>query len=158
MEDCFVYFLTNNNVISWVSRSENNFPKALPCRCSKLCWYNKPSKHFFFFKTSWRRSNFSSSKTYSRRLQDVFRKMSWRRIQNVFKMSSRRVCKTSSSRYVQDIFKKTSCKHVLKTPWKTKKIYAEEIYKTSSTHLQRVFTKTYVCWERLTRNWNIQIS
>ena len=60
-----------------------------------------------------------------------------RRLQDVFKMSSRRICNTSSkasSRRLQDVFK---------TSYKTKNV----ILKTSSRRLQYVFTETNVCWD-----------
>ena len=63
--------------------------------------------------------HFSSSKTSSRRLQDVF---------------AIRLPKTSSKRF-QDVLQ-LCLQDVFKTSWKTKKSYTEE-----------VFTKTNVCWK-----------
>ena len=50
-----------------------------------------------------------------------------------FKTSSRHFLKTSSTRLQRNNFSssKTSCKYVLKTSWKTKNCYAEDVLKTS---------------------------
>ena len=87
-----------------------------------------PSKHFWFPKTSSRRLE-DVFKTF---LQNVFHKC----LEEVFRMSSRRlremysrrVCKTSSSRRFQDVFKS----YVLKTSWKRKKCYTEDVFSMSS--------------------------
>ena len=67
-------------------------------------------------------------KASSRRLQD----MSWRCFQNVFSVAILRL-----PRHLKDI---------LKTSWKTKKCYAEDVLKTSSWHLG---DKQNFCWEYL---------
>ena len=54
-----------------------------------------PSKHFLFSKMFWRRLQLNIFF-----FQDFFAKTFSRRLQDVFKTSSRRVCKTSSSRRV----------------------------------------------------------
>ena len=62
-------------------------------------------------------------------------------------------------RLLQDICKKTSCRHVLKTSWKMKKCYAEDAFKTSSRLFQHIFTNRNVCWNSywiLTRFFNVQ--
>ena len=78
---------------------------------------------------------------FSIRLQDAFKTS----LQNVFKNSSRRLqdvfLKTSRSHF-EDVMKKTSCKHVLKTSWK----YINVKLRMSLWPLQHVFTKTNVCW------------
>ena len=90
------------------------------------------SKHFLFSKTSWRRlqrNNFSSSKTSSRRVCKTSSK-------DVFETSLGRICKKYSSRRLA----MTSWRHfqnVLKTSWKTKQCYAEDVFKTSSVHLHQ---------------------
>ena len=66
--------------------------------------------------------------------------MSWRSLQDVFKTSSRDVFKTclqdvffkTFSRRFQDIFMKISCSYVLKTSWKRKKCYTEDVFSMSS--------------------------
>ena len=75
--------------------------------------------------------------------QDVFKRSSRgvgkMCLQNVFKtsskISSRRVFKTSS-RCCQDVFKKTTCKHVFKRSWKTKNV----TLKTSARNLYDIFS------------------
>ena len=57
---------------------------------------------------------------FSRRSEDAFRVTIFhlpRLLQDLFKVSLRSVCKT----YFHDVCFKTSCKHVLKTSWKTTK-------------------------------------
>ena len=49
-------------------------------------------------------------------------------------------------RFIQDICKKMSRRHVLKTSWKIKKCYAEDVFKTSSRLFQHIFAKKNVCW------------
>ena len=85
-----------------------------------------PSKHFLFFKTSWRRLQRNTFSLSRRRFQDVFTirlpKMSSRRLQGVF---ARRIAIMSSRRLGRQ-------KNVtLKTSWR---------------RLQYVFTKTNICW------------
>ena len=58
------------------------------------------------------RSNFTSSKMSSRRLQDVLQRRLQDLSQDVFKTS----LKTKNC-YAEDVFK-TSCRHVLKTSWR----------------------------------------
>ena len=85
--------------------------------------------------------------------------MSWRRLGRqkyvTLKTSFRRLHQDERlldvlARRLQDVFKKTSCNYVLKTSWKTKIRYTEDVFKTSARHLQYVFTKTNVCWDD---NW-----
>ena len=66
-----------------------------------------------------------------RRLQDFFRTC----LQDVFQSY---VCETSS-RCLQEVFRETSCKHVLKTSWKRKRCYAEDDFRTSWRRFQQVF-------------------
>ena len=71
--------------------------------------FRTPSRHVV--KTSWRRlhrNNFSSSKTSSRRLQDVFARC----LQDIFETS----WKTKNC-YAEDVLK-TSSRHILKTSWR----------------------------------------
>ena len=101
---------------------------------------HETSKHFLCCKTSWRLlqcNNFSSSKTSSRRLQDVFAghlpKRSSRRLQDVFKTSSQDVFKTSLKR-LQDVFK-TCLQDVLenkKCSLKTSARSLQDVFNTSS--------------------------
>ena len=95
---------------------------------------NPPSKHYLFSKMSWRRVCKTSSK-------DVFKTSS----QDVFKTFSRGLQDVSARGRLEDVLKKTSCNYILKTSWKTKKCYSEEVFKTSSRRLQYVFTKTNIC-------------
>ena len=110
-----------------------------------------PSKHFLFFKTSWRRLEEFFSVTIfhlPRHLQEVFArplpKTSSRRLQNVFARSLQDVFKTStktSSRRLQDVFKKTFCNCVFKTSSKDKKMLRwrrlQDVFKTSSVRLHQ---------------------
>ena len=57
-------------------------------------------------------------------------------LQGDLKMSSRHVLKKSSTHLQCNNF--TSCEGVLKTSWKTKNCYAEDIFKMSWRHLQDV--------------------
>ena len=45
------------------------------------------------------------------------------------------------------IVSRTCLKDVLKTYWKTKKCYSEDVIKTSFRRLRYVFIKTSVCWK-----------
>ena len=111
--------------------------------------YIKTQQTFLVFqevlKTSWRRlqcNNFSSSKSSSRRLQDVFGKCllktSSRLLEGVVKVYSktfsRRVCKTS---YV--LFKKMSCNHILNTSSRHLDREKNVIPKTSWRHKRNGF-------------------
>ena len=68
------------------------------------------SRHVF--KTPWRRlqrNNFSSSRTFSRRFQDVFKKPS-RHLQDVFKISWKtKNCYAESWRRLEDVLKTNKC-------------------------------------------------
>ena len=85
------------------------------------------SRNFFFtFLPTWPKSSAISNLPAnicwsSRRLQD----MSWRCLQHVFSVTIFRL-----PRYLGDVLK-TFCKYVLKTSWKTKNCYAEDVLKTS---------------------------
>ena len=144
-------------------------PFALDCKNSK---YKYLCKHFLFSKTSWRRLEdvfsvtifhlprrlqdvFARSlpKTPSRRLQDIFKTSSqdvFKKFlrpfqdvfQGVFKMSSRRICKTSSSRRLQEDVLQLCLEDVLKT-----KRQKNVTLKTSSRCLQYILIKTTVCWD-----------
>ena len=80
-----------------------------------------------------------------RRLQDVFKTFS-RHLQDVF---VRRIFQDVLQLCLEDVFK-----DVLKTSWKAKICYTEDVFstKTSSRRLQNMFTKTNVCWLR-TLQW-----
>ena len=120
-----------------------------------------PSKDFLLSKTSSKTSSRhlqdvfarplpkTSSRrlqnVFARRLQDVF-KTSSRCFQNVFKTFSRRNCKASTSRRLQEDVLQLCLEDVFKTSWKTKKSYAEDVFKTSWKRLQYLFIKTNVCW------------
>ena len=70
-------------------------------------------------------------KTYWRRLQDVFSVTFFclpRRLEDVWKTSWRHNCKTS-------------CKHVLKTSWKTSLKRLEDVLKTSWRHFRKTYCK-----------------
>ena len=127
------------------------------------------------FKTSWRRLQRNTFRL-PRRLQDVFKTylqyVFQKRLQGVFKMSSQDVFKTFSRRFQNVLarlfFKTTSRRRlatmsrrhlqdVFKTSCKTKKCYTEDVFKTSSRRLQYVFTKTNVCWVRMTTNIGARI-
>ena len=138
-----------------------------------------PSKYFLFSKTSSRRLEDVFSITLfrlPRRLEDVFKTylqyVFQKRLQGVFKMSSQDVFKTFSRRFQNVLarlfFKTTSRRRlatmsrrhlqdVFKTSCKTKKCYTEDVFKTSSRRLQYVFTKTNVCWVRMTTNIGARI-
>ena len=98
-----------------------------------------PSKHFWFPKTYSRRfedvSKTCLQNVFHKCLEDVF-KMSSRRLRETY---SRRVCKTFSKRF-QDVFMKMSCSYVLKTSWKRKKCYTEDVFSMSS-------------WKRMFSGW-----
>ena len=89
-----------------------------------------PAKIFCFPRrledVTLQRNTFLSSKTSSRSPQGVFARLL---LQDVLK-----VC-------LQDFFFKTSCKHVLKTSWKTDKNMLRW------RRLQHVLTKTNFCWD-----------
>ena len=127
-----------------------------------------PSKHFLFSKTSSRRLEdvFSITifrlprrlqdvfairlpKASSRRLQDVFA----RRLQDLFKTFSKRACKT----ILQDDFKKTSCNYVSKTSSRCLQDVLQDKKMLHWRRLQYVFTKTNVCWVRMTTNIGARI-
>ena len=94
-----------------------------------------PSKHFWFPKTS------------SRRLEDVFKtclqNVFHKCLEEVFKMSSRRlremysrrVCKTSSSRRFQDVFKTSSWRCLAVMSWRRLEKEKNATLKTSSVCL-----------------------
>ena len=100
-------------------------------------------------KTSWSRPIYSFSrrlqdilprrlaKTSSRHLRDLV-KTFWRLLQDVFKTSSRRLVKTFSRR-LQNVF----CKNIFKTFAKTSSRHLQkrlqDIFKTSSIHLQDIY-------------------
>ena len=85
------------------------------------------SRNFFFtFLPTWPKSSAISNLPAnicwsSRRLQD----MSWRCLQHVFSVTIFRL-----PRCLEDVLK-TFCKYILKTSWKTKNCYAEDVLKTS---------------------------
>ena len=70
--------------------------------------------------------------------------MSSRRLQDVFSVTIFRLPKRLKEDVLQ--LSQRHLKDNLKTSCKTKKCYTEDVFKTSSRHLQHVFTKTNVCW------------
>ena len=89
-----------------------------------------PANIFVFqdvLKISWRClecNNFWSYKTFWRRFEDVFKTC----LQNVFQKCLQDVL---ARRLLQDVLK-MSCNYILKTSWKTKKCYTEDVFSTSS--------------------------
>ena len=104
-----------------------------------------PSKHFLFSKTSSRRLQDVFSVTifcFTRRLQDFFKTY----FQYAFKTFSRRlqaafqdVLKTCFQDAFFKMFSRRLQKDVLQ-------LCLEDVFKTSSSRVQYVFTKTNVCW------------
>ena len=125
-----------------------------------------PSKHFLFSKTSWGHLEDVFSVTifrlprrlqdvfktclqdlfqrrllnvFARRLQDVFNTSSRRyprRLQDFFETSSRCICKTPSSRRLQDV----SVRRLLQDVFKSLERQKNVTLKTSSIRLQDVFS------------------
>ena len=108
-----------------------------------------PSKH-----SSWWRRTEDVLKTSWRRLQRntflSFKTSSWKCLEDVLKTSWRRRLTDTSWRRLEDVLRgrfenimktswrclwKRSCKHVLKTSWKMKNCYAEDVFKTPSRRL-----------------------
>ena len=102
------------------------------------------------------RNNFSSSKTSSRPLQDVFAirlpKTSSKRLQDVIKISLqdvlktslKRICKTPSSRRLQENVLQLCLEDIFKTSYKTKSFTLktssrcfQDVFKTSSVRLHQ---------------------
>ena len=90
---------------------------------SQIVFKNFSKQTFVFVKTFWRRLQCNIffvfqgvSKTSSRHLQDVFARC-----------------------LLEDVLKKTSCKHVLKKSWSVRNCYAENVFNASWK------TKS-VCW------------
>ena len=105
-------------------------------------WETYTNKHFLFSKKSWRRFEDFFRVTifhFLRRLHNVFKNSSRRLRKTCFQdVSSRRVCMTSSSRRCKDFLenKKMLC-------WR---------------HLQYVFTKTTVRWNRCSKSLKMKVN
>ena len=86
-------------------------------------------------------NNFSSSKTFSRRLAKCLQDMSSGRLQDICNnCSSSKTFSRRLAKCLQDAFK-TSLQHVFNTPWETKNCYTENLLMMSSRHFLKVFSR-----------------
>ena len=132
--------------ISWKS-AWNACGEELHCRLQLIERIGSPTKH----SSWWRRTEDFCSITFfclSRRTSSRrnCKTSSWRCLEDLFKRTWRRHLANKCWRRPEDILKtswrrlwKMYCKHVLKTSWKTKNYYAEDVFKTS-------WKSKDVCW------------
>ena len=97
-----------------------------------------PSKHHIFPKTSWSVRNLNLPRC----LQDVF-------VRPFPKTSWRRTCEKPTLRRLQEDVLNYALTTSSRRLGKTKKCYAEDVFKTFSWHFQYVLTKTNVCWDKV---------
>ena len=98
--------------------------------------------HFHYLANIRLQQTFVFVKAYGIYVKDVFEVPSKCLQSNIFlffKTSCRCVCKSSSWRYLEEEVLKTrqkaSWKHVLKTTWKMKHFYTEDVFETSSRRI-----------------------
>ena len=120
----------------------------------KTSWRHLQRNNFLSFKTSWRRRLTDTSsrrleETSWRRLAKTFWRRLWKRswkhvLEDVLKTSWKRLEDVSRKRF-EDVFGRglanTSWRRledILKTSWKIKNCYAEDVFQTSSRRLQDV--------------------
>ena len=141
------FHLSITNVIIKIANSKNNH-----------CFLEQ-SKKYIIWRKSYSFLNMDSSLScypakmscFPRSLEDVFRVTIFhltRRLQDIFKtylpdvfqINPQEIFKTSSRRLprlLQDVLTRHLLENVLKTSWKTKQCFGEDVFKTSSTRLHQ---------------------
>ena len=133
---CFPKRLDDSFIMSSRQNCKISSWRRLKDVLQTTCWKQ-------FLKKSWRRLGRSFGNMSWRHLQDVFTRSFGKRKNVTLKTSSRRL-KEVLRKLFEEVFKtsrrhcwKTFGKHVLKTSWRTKKCYTEDIFKTFWRRLEK---------------------